>query len=215
MASRRQDTEPALPQPERVPGPVWHSVAEPHWFGVPASAFLLCLGFAGLGAGAGLIAAGRWPWGLVLLGIGTLLLLSSAEALRRKPGSELAERSAVLVADGRSRAFASAQVVRARLEELRVRHRVQAQIALVATQEAPLQRELGRAVWEGDTAAEGRARARLTDLQEQRSRAEHELAVYLESVGERIRLARLPVDQTVVAVQDPVPAQDPGQDEPG
>ena len=211
----QHDTDASLlPPVEHVRGPVSRTVVEPHWLGVPAGVLLLCIGFAAFGAAIGLLASGHWPWGLVLMGIAALLLLGAVEAARRKPESAVVERSAVLLADGRSRAASSSQVLRARVEELRERQRARSRLTRIAGEELPAFRDLGRAVWESDQEAEHGARARLSDLQEQRTRIEHELAARLEQLGERVRNARLPVDRTVlVAPQEPI-APDPGQDEP-
>lgn len=214
MQATQRDTDPSIPLAEARPGPVSRTVSEPHWFGVPAGVLLLCVGFASLGAAVGLLASGHWPLGLVLLGLAVLLLTGAVESARRKPDSPVVERSAVLVADGRSRAASTSKVVRARVEELRDRQRTRSGLARIDTEALPAFRDLGRAVWEGDADAEQAARTRLADLQEQRRRLEEEHAARLEQLGERIRKARLPVDQTMMVTperpSEPYPPPDEG-----
>jgi hypothetical protein len=214
VQATHQDTDPSIPVVEARPGPISRTVSEARWLGVPAGVLLLCVGFASLGAAIGLLAAGRWPLGLVLLGLAALLLTGAAESARRKPDNPVVERSAVLVADGRSRASSTSQVVLARVEELRERQRTRSGLARIDTQELPAFRDLGRAVWEDDAEAEQAARARLEDLQEQRRRLEQEHAARLEQLGERIRKARLPVDQTMMVAperpSEPYPPPDEG-----
>ncbi|HVS84237.1 MAG TPA: hypothetical protein VHD91_01235 [Gaiellaceae bacterium] len=217
MQATHQEPDLTLPPDERIPGPVSRTVVEPHWLGVPVGALLLCAGFAALGAAIGLLASGHWPWGLVLVGVAALLLVGAAEAMRRRPDSPVVERSAVLVADGRSRAATSSQVLRARFEQLRERQRARSRLARIAREELPTFRDLGRAVWESDGEGEHQARARLSDLQEQRTRLEHELAARLEQLDERVRKARLPVDQTVMVAPsstDSAPYPPPDEGDP-
>ena len=214
MQATHRDTDPSIPLAESRPGPVSRTVAEPYWFGVPAGVLLLCIGFASLGAAVGLLASGHWPLGLVLLGLAVLLLTGAAESARRKPDSPVVERSAVLVADGRSRATSASKVVRARVDELRERQRARGTLGRIEREELPAFRDLGRAVYGGDADAEKAARARLDDLQKQRRELEQEHAERIEQLGERIRKARLPVDQTMMVAperpSEPYPPPDEG-----
>jgi ribosome-binding protein aMBF1 (putative translation factor) len=61
---------------------------------------------------------------------------------------------------------------------------------------------LGDAVWRKDNAAQRRARQRLVELEEEGKSVEDELAELLAGAGERIRRARLPAQETLVATPD-------------
>ena len=205
-----------LPPLETAPGPVRHATASPRWLGVPASLVLLCVGFAALGAAIGLFAAGHWPWGLVLTGVAILLLVGLGEASRHSPPPELAQRSARAAADGRSRAQSSWQVLRARVDGQVERRRASAQLRALERERAEALERLGRAVWEGDSGAEEHGRAQLRELEERGETIERELSSRLDEAGERIRKARLPVEQTMmVAPNEPSsPYPPPGEADP-
>lgn len=204
-----------LPQHEPAPGPVTRTHAEQQWLGAPASLLLLCAGFAALGGAAGLFAAGHWPWGLVLLGVAILLLVAYGELARREARPEL-RRSALLVSGGRSRAATLAEVARARVDAEVTRRRARTRLDVLESERRPALQALGVAVWEGDSAAEERARTRLAELDERRALVGRELEERLAETEERIRRARLTVDSTMVVAPeerhtpDPPPVADPG-----
>jgi hypothetical protein len=194
-----EDLLPGRPPPaETAPGPMTRVRAEPRWLGLPASVLLLCVGFAALGAAIGLFASGAWPWGLVVLGLAVLLLGAYVELERRGPESPLARRSGLLLADTRSQAASTSEVVRARVGAVVDRHRARAQLDVIESERRPALVELGEAVWTGDASAEARSRAKLAELDGRRAVVEQELESRLGAAGERIRLARLPVDETVM-----------------
>jgi hypothetical protein len=201
------------PPPEASPGPMTRQRVEPRWFGLPASVLLLCLGFAALGAAIGLFASGAWPWGLVVLGIAILLLGAYVELERQGPESPLARRSGLLFADTRSQAASTSEVVRARVSAAVDRRRAQTQLDLIESERRPVLVQLGEAVWTGDAFAEAAARARLAELDDRRVGVEQELESRLGVAGERIRLARLPVDETVLVAPNEPSAPYPPPDE--
>jgi hypothetical protein len=94
--------------------------------------------------------------------------------------------------------------VRARVAAAVDRYRAHTRLDVIDRERRPALVDLGEAVWSGDVAAEGRARARLAELDERRTLVERDLESRLGEAGERIRLARLPVDKTVlVAPNEP------------
>jgi hypothetical protein len=187
--------------------------SEPRWLGLPASVLLLCVGFAALGAAIGLFASGAWPWGLVVLGLAVLLIGAYVELERRGPESPLARRSGLLLADTRSQAASASEVVRARVGVVVDRRRARTQLDVIESERRPAVMELGEAVWRGDASAEAQARAKLAELEGRRVVVEQELESRIGEAGERIRLARLPVDETVMVEPSEAAAPYPPPDE--
>ena len=95
--------------------PISYRQAEPRWFGVAPPQLLLATGLAGLVLAVVLFATGNWPYGLILLGVGALLLAAFLEAARRRP-----ERHAFVTtwAHARARAQATIETLRAATNSL-------------------------------------------------------------------------------------------------
>jgi len=198
-----------LPPLETVPGPVVRESAERRWLGIPARFVLLCLGLAALGASTGLFATSSWAWAIVLLLVAVVLLAALAEATRRS-GDVWRERSSRLAADGRAQAATAAEVWRTRLETALSRWRARSRLDAIDAERGPALRSLGEAVWRGDETAERAARQRLAELEAERGRVEAQLAERLAGAEERIRRARLPVQDTVmVTPNEPSPPYPP------
>lgn len=197
---------PAL---EAAPGPAVHRV-EPRWFGLPAQFVLLCLAFAALGAAIGLFATGHWAWGAVAIFISVVLFGGLVEITRDGPYGGWTERPSRLAADRRAQASTAAEVWRTRLDASLVRRRMGSELERLELERLPALQALGAAVWAGDADGEQAARDRLRELEAERERVEGELASRLAGAEERIRRARLPVDETVmVTPNEPSPPYPP------
>ena len=210
--SARGDEHPPL---EPVPGPVSHQRVERQWLGVPARFVLLCLGCAALGAAVGLFATGNWPWAFVALFVAALVFAGLAEAVRQ--GAKLwPGQSEQLAADGRSHAASAAEVLRTRFDSTLARWRTRSRLDAIEIERRPAFQELGEAVWQSDTDAERRARQRLKDLEHERQRLEVELAEQAAQAKQRIRHARLPVQETVMVTpnEPSQPYPPPGEGDP-
>ncbi|HET8752031.1 MAG TPA: zinc-ribbon domain-containing protein [Gaiellaceae bacterium] len=201
-----------LPPLETVPGPVVHESAERRWLGMPARFVLLCLGFGALGASIGLFATGSWAWGIVMLLLAVILLAALAESTRRA-GDVWAQHSSRLATDGRAHAASTAEVWRARFDTRLIRWRTQSRLDAIDLERGPALQGLGEAVWRGDEDAERDARQRLVELEQERKRIEDELATQLAGADERIRRARLPVQDTVMVTPNEPSAPYPPPDE--
>ena len=188
------EERPAL---ETVPGPVVRGSVERRWLGLPVRFVLLCLGFAGLGAAIGLFATGNWAWGVVALLVAAALLAALADATRRS-ADVWSERSARLAADGRAHAASTAEVWRTRFDAAVHRWRTRSRLDEIEAERRPALHALGEAVWLKNPSAEGVARERLGALEEERQRIEQEHAEHLASAEQRIRNARLPVQETLM-----------------
>jgi hypothetical protein len=186
---------------------------ERRWLGLPARFVLLCLGFASLGAAIGLFATGSWALGIVLLLLAATFLFGLVAAARQ--GSDVwLEQSSRFASERRAHAVTTAEVLRARLDTRVTRWRSQSRLDALEVERRPVLQALGEAVWRGDATAEQAARQRLTELDEERKRIEDELAAELAGADERIRLARLPVQDTVMVTPNepstPYPPPDEG-----
>lgn len=198
-----------IPPVETVPGPVVHENVERHWLGVPARFVLLCLGFAAFGAAIGMFATGSWAWGVVMLLLAIIMLAALGEASRRSPGVWM-QQSSRIAADGRAHAATAAEVWRTRLDSSLNRWRTRSRLDAIAVERGPALQALGEAVWQGDKLGERQARKRLVELEQEAKRIEDELAERLAGADERIRQARLPVQDTVmVTPNEPSPPYPP------
>jgi membrane protein implicated in regulation of membrane protease activity len=68
--------------------PVHVQRSDPRWFGVTPPHLLLGVAAGMCAVAIVLFATGRWPYGLILLGIGALLVAAFLEAARRRPSSK-------------------------------------------------------------------------------------------------------------------------------
>jgi len=201
-----------VPSVETVPGPVVRESVERRWLGLPARFVLLCLGFAAFGAAIGLFATGSWPWGVALLLLAIVLLAALGEATRRSADAWM-QHSSRLAADGRAHAATTAEVWRTRLDTALSRWRSRSRLDAISVERGPALQALGDAVWRGDTSAERGARERLVELEQEGKRIEDELAVRLAGADERIRRARLPVQDTLMVTPTEPSAPYPPPDE--
>jgi zinc-ribbon domain len=194
---------------ETVPGPVVHESVERRWLGLPARFVLLCLGFAALGAAIGLFATGSWVWGIVLLLVAGVVLAALGEATRSSADLWM-QHSSRRAADGRAQAATAAEVWRTRFDASVSRWRTRSRLDAIAVERNPAFQALGEAVWHGDAGAERGARERLVELEQEAKRVEDELAERLAGAEERIRKARLPVQETLmVTPNEPNPSYPP------
>jgi hypothetical protein len=185
------------PPGETLPGPVVREQLEPHWFAVPARFVLLSVGCAALGAAVGLFVAAAWGWGVAALLVAFIAFGALHQAVRQK-GRLLPEQSARLVSDGRSQALTAAQVWRTRLETSLTNWRTRSRLDEVELARAPALQDLGAAVRSGDRRAANEASSRLDELDDRERSLEDELERQVAQAKDRIRLARLPVQETVM-----------------
>jgi len=205
-ANRTLEVE--LPPQEVGPVPVSMHGAEPRWFGVTPPSLLLGLATVLLVLAIVLFAVGHWPYGLILLGVAALLLAVFLEAARRGPQEHVAVRAS---ADAREH-------VRSRVEELRARtvavaeaRRVQSALLVVEAERRTRLGELGAAAHAHDSTAEAAARAALAELDRREAELRGRLAERLEATGERIRKAKLPVQDTMMVTPTEPAEPSPGQ----
>jgi hypothetical protein len=200
-ASRDQADETRrveLPEEETGPVPVSIAYAEPRWFGVPPPLALLSLACGSFAVGIVLFAAGHWPYGLILLGITALLLAAFLEIARRRPDSALARVSGRAAVEARDRTTSAFERLRARSTAAAELQRIRSARAIVQSERRALLFRLGEAVHLDDQAAAGAARSRLHELDGLEADLQARLERKLAETEERIRRARLSVQETML-----------------
>jgi hypothetical protein len=189
--------------------PPTYRQAEPRWFGVAPPELLLGVSFVLLVFALVLFATGSWPFGLILLGVGALLLAAFIEAARRRPGHGLSGRSF----QARERAQSALETWRVRSVAAAETKQVRYSLALLDTERRGLLHDLGAAVHGHNDGAEATIRARLEEIGAQEAELHQHYDRTLGEAGERIRKARLPVEETMM-VSPTEPTPPPGEATP-
>jgi hypothetical protein len=194
------------PPDETGPVPVHVQRAEPHWFGVTPPHLLLGVATAVSVFAIVLFAVGEWPYGLILLGVGALLVAAFLEAARRRPSSTLTRTST----DARERARSMLETYRARSAATAEARRAESRLLMLESERRTALLELGAAAHARDSSREAGVRARLDELDRREAELRAALASSLQEGEERIRRARLPVQETMMVVPEPTPPPDEG-----
>jgi len=200
---------PGEPGP-RAQAPISYEQAEPRWFGIAPPHLLLTLAGLVLVLALVLFATGHWPYGLILLGVGALLLAAFLEAARRRPGRVPVVRAS---SGARERAQTVLETWRARSAAAGELRRIRQGLARLEDERRGRLTDLGAAVHRGDADAEAAARARLAELDRDEAGLHARLDEALVEAGERIRKARLPVEETMMVIP-PEPAPPPDEATP-
>jgi hypothetical protein len=212
VAATGETVQQELPPEETGPVPVDFDRAQPRMFGVTPPALLLAVAVGLLVLALVLFVSGHWPFGLIVLGLAALLFAAFLEVARRRPTSRVTrasmdarERAGSVVETWRARAIATAEV-----------RRIHSGLAIVEAERRSALLELGAAVHQGDGLAEAGVRSRLSELDEHEARLRDELDARLDHAGERIRKARLPVQDTMMITpnQPNEPYPPPGEATP-
>lgn len=201
-----------LPPDETGRVPVTWTRAEPRWFGIAPPHLLLGLSLVCFVVAVVLFASGSWPYGLIVLGVGALLLAAFLELARRRPTTAVTRAST----DARERAGSLLETWRARAAVTAETRRIRSELALLEPERRAALLDLGRAVHGGDAEAERAARARLEELDAREAELAAALDEQLRQAGERIERARLSVQETMmVAPNEPnQPYPPPGEATP-
>jgi uncharacterized membrane protein YphA (DoxX/SURF4 family) len=212
----------AVPPTEHGPTPVEQHVSDRHYFGVPPTGVLLVLGVAGVIVAIALFATGRWPWGLIALGVAMFLLTGFVSAERKSPGDD--GRAAQAFATVRSRAGVAKETIAAhsgaRIELARLRR----DASELARQRSERARELGEAVYAKNTTATKELKQRMTEIDDELAAKEAQMAKVTMDAQARVGKAKLQAQPTQVVaskmpdetpepamVPEPVPPPDEGQ----
>jgi hypothetical protein len=199
----------AVPPNETGPVPVSLQRSEPHWFGIAPPHVLLATAAIAFVLAIVLFATGHWPYGLILLGGAALLLAAFLEAARRRPDSGVTRASF----DARERARSSWETLRARQAATVEARRIQSALVQLESDRGRTLQDLGAAAHVGDAAAEAAVRARLGELDAPEAELRARLDATLGEADERIRKARLPVEDTMMVLPTE-PGPPPGEATP-
>jgi uncharacterized membrane protein len=185
---------------------------EPRFFGVTPPALLLAVAAGALVIAIVLFVTGHWPFGLILLGLAALLFAAFLELARRRPHSPVTRVSL----EARERAGSALETWRARAAATAEVRRIHNGLMIVETERRTVVFQLGDAAHRGDGVAEAGARAHLAELDRREADLRQRLDSRLEQTGERIRKARLAVQDTMmVTPNEPnAPYPPPGEATP-
>jgi zinc-ribbon domain len=214
-ASSGETAVQEVPATERW-SPVEAQVAERRFFGVAPTTVLLALGAGALAFAIFLFATGRWPWGLILLGLAIFLLTGFSSQTRRLPGetSGVARGSLAAFDSVRARAGAAVETVvaqgNARIELGRLRR----ELGELAAERIEQFRQLGEAVYEGNQSATKQLKEGIQTLDDVINEKETQMENVTMAAQERIGRAQLQVQPTEVLpggedVPGPVPVPEP------
>jgi len=199
-----------LPPEETGPVPVSLARAEPRWFGVPSPMLLLGLGALSFAIAVALFAVGRWPFGLILLGLTAFLAAGFLEVARRRPDSTLTRASSQAASSARSWASSRLELARARSSALAEAQRVRGARSVIESERRAARLRLGEALQSEDAEAAEAARQRLAELDRAEAALQPRLEERLALADERIRRVRLSVERTMVVRPEPYPPPDEG-----
>ena len=185
------------------------------FYGVTPASLVLVLVGAAAAVAVVLFVLGRWPIGLVVLGVALLLLLAAFESARRTPRGS-ATRSTADALDGfRARATVAAESVATRGRAAKRLYDVRSELQRMSRVRNRLLFELGAAVYGGDESAAETVRGRIGELDRLAAQREAEMQAIIEATHRRVERGRLEVQRTEVAQVPAEPATPaPGEGNP-
>lgn len=193
-----------LPPDETGVVPIQYVRAEPRYYGITPTTLVLVLGGAALTLAVVLFALGRWPFGLIALGVSVLLVLVFLEAARRKPDGAVARSTAEALDGFRARAGVAVNSLATRGRAARRLLALRRELQRMGTLRSRLLFELGAAVYRGDDQGTERARGQVRELDELAALREAEMEAVVAQTQERLERRRLEVQPTeMVELPDP------------
>ena len=202
-----------LPPDETGVVPIQYVRAEPRYYGITPTTLVLVLGGAALTLAVVLFALGRWPFGLIALGVSVLLVLVFLEAARRKPDGAVARSTAEALDGFRARAGVAVNSLATRGRAARRLLALRRELQRMGTLRSRLLFELGAAVYRGDDQGTERARGQVRELDELAAQREAEMQTVVVQAQERLQRRRLEVQPTEMVELPDGPPQ-PGEGDP-
>jgi zinc-ribbon domain len=185
-----------LPPDETGPVPVTVTHADRRYYGVTPTALALGLSTVVIVAAIVLLATGHWPIGLILLGVGLLLVLVTAET------GVFRDRAGVAADSFATRGRATTRLLALRRD-----------LRKMAVLRGRLLFELGDAVYREDEQATETARRSLGELDEAWRQKEAEMQTVTAQAQDRLQRRRLEVQPTEM-VELPEEPSAPGEQDP-
>ena len=204
-----------VPPEETGPVPVSVSRVEARFYGVVPSTAVLVLAAAAFTLAIILFFTGRWPIGLIPLGVTVLLVLVFFETARRKPTGTVSRSTAATLDAFRTRAGVAAGSLATRGRASRQLFALRRELQRMGALRGRLLFELGDAVYRGDEHATEEARSRVEELDRLAAQREAEMQQTVEAAHDVLARRRLEVQPTEVAEVPPEPATPaPGEGNP-
>jgi hypothetical protein len=194
-----------LPADDTGAVPVEYAHTERRIYGVPPATLTLLLAAAALVFAVLLLARGRWPYALILVGVSLLLVIAFLEAAKRQPENAVVRatagafdsvraRAGVAVGSAATRGRAAGRLLalRRELQQLRPRR-------------DRLLFELGEAVYRGDEQATKTALEQVKELDELAARTGAEMEALVAQTQDQLQQRRLEVQPTEIVEEPPEP----------
>jgi hypothetical protein len=194
-------------------GPIHYDAATTRWFGVAPASVLLALAAAAAIAALALFATGRWPLGLILVGVVFLLMAGFGEVARRKPDTPAASRSLGAIRAARERARVAVESAAARTRASRELARARNELFGIQQSRREKVVELGEAALADDSGRTSALKAEIGELDRLAAEKEVEMETIAVRAREGIARARLSVQETQM-VELPGAPRDPDEDPP-
>ena len=201
-----------VPPDETGRVPVHYERAEPRYYGIAPTTLLLGLAAAVLALAIVLLVTAHWPFGLIALGVGILLIVVFVEAARRRPDA-IARSTADALDTFRSRAAVATESLATRGRAARQVLALRREVQRMATLRKQLLFELGDAVYRGDEQATEAGRGRVAELDELVQQREGEMQEVMARAQDRLQRRRLEVQVTEM-VEIPEEPAAPGEQNP-
>jgi hypothetical protein len=203
-----------LPADETGHVPVQYRRAEPRYHGLTPATLVLVLAGVTLSLAVVLFALGRWPYGLMLLGVAVLFLLLFLETARRKPEGAVARSTAEALDAFRTRAGVAAGSLATRGRAAGRLITLRRELQRMGQLRGRLLFELGEAVYRGDEQGMETAREQVKELDELAAQREAEMQAVVAGTQQRIHQRRLEVQQTEMVELPEDPSPTPGEVSP-
>jgi hypothetical protein len=185
-----------VPADETGRVPVEYAKSEPRYYGIMPTTLVLVLAGVAFTLAIVLFALGYWPFGLVAVGSGAVLVLIFLEAARRKPDGVVARSTADALDGFRARAGLAADSLATRGRAARRMLALRGELQRMRVLRERLVFELGDAVYRGDDQATETARGQVRELDELAAQREVEMHGTLVQAQERLQQRRLEVQPT-------------------
>jgi hypothetical protein len=199
-----------IPPHETTEAPATFDVAMPRYFGVTPPMLLFALATATLAIAIALAILEHWVAAIVLAVVSLALLALFIGVSRRKPDTAFSRGSARAVDRVRERTGWLLESAAIRSETGRRVGRLRQELLADDGRRDALLRELGLAVYSGDSQASERVKGELDELTASVQAKEEEMEAILDSAQERIARGRSRVQPTMIEPPQPVPTPEPG-----